>query len=227
MAYLNQIEIRESNTTYNNQRDWSFRTTAHHVCELMLHFLPRNYVLDGSAKFSAIFGPKLNDDLLHSTVLGVTSYCIEDFDVADYMTLAIEEQQEYILTVLTDAMMVAAKSIGNSSIIQRAADSIRANGYAAEIAVLKLSRFSRDRKLRVDVFRCLGPQIGETWEARISKPDFSLVAVDLITKSPAYLDRRTHFSKSQWSGNTFQIVNNRLQKVVYNLDISIFIRQGQ
>ena len=51
MARLNQIDIRESEITYTNQRDWFFHPTGHHVCELLLHFIGRDYILDGSTYY--------------------------------------------------------------------------------------------------------------------------------------------------------------------------------
>lgn len=225
MARLNQIEIRESGVTHSNQRDWVFSWTGHHVRELLLHYIGRDYVLGGSSKFSATFGPRPDYDAPFRTVLGVTSYYVEDFDVENHMTRPVEEQQEAILTELTHVMMHAARSAGgNPDVISNAADEVRRNGFACEIPIKKLARSTKDHKLRVEVFRRLGPQVGEVWEARICSRDCSVLGVEPITENPDYLVRTDHYSKSSWSGNIFQITYTRLKTIEYSLDVSPYLQ---
>jgi hypothetical protein len=227
MARLNQIEIRESDVTYTNQRDWFFHPTGHHVRELLLHYLPRDYVLDGSSKFCLVFGPVPDGELACETILGVTVRYVEAFDVEQYMTLPIAEQQEIILDALTKAMTGVARSAGSDpGVIQQAADQVRQNLFSAEIPVKKLNRSTRDRRLRIEVFRCLGPQLGEVWEARVFSRDGTLLGIETITDRPDCLDRTEQFVKSQWSGNVFEIVCPRLDWVEYRLDTAKYLEQA-
>ena len=221
MARLNQIEIRESELTYTNQRDWFFRPTGHHVCELLLHYIGRDFILDGSSKFSATFGQRPDYDEPFHTVLGVTSYYVEDFDVANHMTRPIEEQQEAILTELVNVMTHAARSAGSDpDVISNAAAEVRNRDFSSEISVEKLWKSTKDRKLRVQVYRCLGPWIGEVWEARVCARDGTVLGIEPITDNPSSLDRTDQFSKSSWSGDIFQITSTRLTTIEYSLDIS-------
>lgn len=227
MARLNDIEIRESEVSYTNKREWFFHPSGHHVRELMLHFLPKDYVLDGSSKLSVIFGEKPPSEELCSTILGVTVYRIVGFDVEAYMKKTIEEQQEIILTHITNAMVAIATAVGgDTEIIYRATDAVRENNFATEIEVTKLSRSTKDKKFRIQVFRCLGPAVGEIWEARICNRENVVVSVAPITKNPDHLNRVDHFSKSRWSGDTFQIVCGRLDKVEYALNVGALIKEA-
>ena len=228
MARLNQIEIRESEVTYTNQRDWFFHTTGHHIRELLLHFLPRDYVLDGSSKFSAVFGQRPNDKDACYTSLGVTVCHIENFDIERHMIRPVQEQQEGILTKLTNAMMEVARLSGaDPNVIRQAADAVRENEFSLELNIKKLARSTKDRKLRVEVFRCLGPLIGEVWEARVCAGDGSIVGVEPITEDPCYLVRTSHFSTSQWCDDVFQVIYSRLGKVQYELDISKYLERSR
>ncbi|MFV1985439.1 MAG: hypothetical protein ACC657_17960 [Thiohalomonadales bacterium] len=225
MAKLNQIEIRESRVTYTNKRDWFFHPTGHHVRELLEYNLPTDFILDGSSKLSIIFGERPKEKKIYNNGLGgVSIYYIDDFDIEQYMKQPVEVQQEVILDVVTRAMVDIAKNSGaDIEVIQAASDKVRSSGFSSEIEIKKLSRSTRDRKIRVSVFRCLGPKIGEVWETRIKLRNGCVLSVEKITNSPSCLDRTSHFSKSRWEGNIFQIIYSRLQKITYELDISKYI----
>jgi hypothetical protein len=228
MARLKQIEIRESDVTYSNQSDWWFHLTGHHVKELLLHFLPHDYVLDGSSKFCAIFGPKPQGEKEWSTLLGVTVCYVENFDVEQYKRQSIATQQETILVELTNAMIrVARASDVNFAAIQKAADAVRNSNFYSEMLIKKLSRKTKDRKFHVEVFRRLGSGIGETWEMRVSDAKGHLLGTEQITESPGHLDRTSHFSRSQWIDNVFQILDTRLQRVQYEFNISKYCEEGR
>ena len=77
--------------------------------------------------------------------------------------------------------------------------------------------------MRVEVFRCLGPEIGEVWEARLVSREGLLLGTETITSRPDWLDRTSHFSKSRWSGNVFEIVANATLSVEYRLSVSKYL----
>jgi hypothetical protein len=222
MARLNQIEIRETDLTYDNHRGWFFHPTGHHVRELLLHFLPRGFVLDGSSKFSAIFGPRPDwEPVARGSVEGVTWYYIEDFDIERHMTRPVEEQQEAILSELTGAMVSVARSAGTDpQVILDAAAEVRKHGFSVEIAVRKLDRSTKDRRLRVHVFRILGPTVGEVWEARVCARDGSILGIEPITEKRDWLTRTELYRYSAWSGNTFQIWHRPVRQLMYSLNVS-------
>lgn len=188
--------------------------------------MPRDYVLDGSSKLSVIFGKRPADKESCYTVLGVMVCYVEDFDIQKHMTQPVQDQQEAILIEMTNKMMEVARTSGaDSDVVRKAADDVRGNDFSAEIEVKKLSRSTMDRRIRVEVFRCLGPLIGESWEARVPLGSRLQLGVEPIMDKPAYLDRTTHFGKSRWCGDVFQLIDNRLQKVQYELDITNYRKQ--
>jgi len=95
---------------------------------------------------------------------------------------------------------------------------VRDCGFALDIPVRKLWRSSPDKQWRVEVYRCLGPAIGEAWQTRVVDNAGTTLAVDAITSTPGYLDRTYHFSKSRWDSTLFQIVHAAMNSVVYTLD---------
>ena len=225
MPRLNMIEIRESEVTYTNQRDWFFHPVGHHVRELLLHFIGKDFTLDGSSKFSAIFGElEEEDDPICSSIFGVTSFHIVDFDVEAFMKLPMNEQQEILLTEVTNALVAVAKKAGSDpNVIKNAAAEVRRNDFAFEIPIKKLGRSTKNRKLKVEVMRCLGPEIGEVWEMRVLKKDGTVCGSEDITDRPDSLDRTDQFSKSSWDGNTFQIFNTRFKELEFSADITPYL----
>lgn len=220
MARLIEIEIRESPLTYTNQRSWAFHPTGHHVRELLRHHLGRGYVLDGSTKFSVIFGPRPKQEEPLNTLLGVTWCYIEDFDVEDYMLRPVEIQQESILNELTKALLKAASAVGSdTAAITDAANAVRESGFAEEITIDKLACATKDRRLRVRVYRCLGPRIGECWEARVFDSDGAVIGNDPMTACPHYLNCTDRFSKSTIGETLYQITSNRTGSIEYTLNL--------
>lgn len=219
MARLRDIEVRESSVTYSNQRGWFFHSTAHHVRALLLHFLPRGYVLDGSSKFSVVFGQRPAHDQPYQQSLGVSISYVQDFDIEAYMDRPRAEQQEIMLTALTRAMRDAASLAGTDPApIDLAAAAVRAHAFCCDIAVDKLCRLTPDRRLRVNVVRRLEPVLGEIWQAVVLDRSGAVLGIEQI-KEPG-IDRTSHLSKSRWSGDVFQIVYSYLNSVEYELDVS-------
>lgn len=217
MARLKEIRVVETPLSYSNQRTWSFHPSAHHVRQLLLHFLPPDFVLDGSALLSVIFGEKPAGEAQCSQVLGCTSYYVEDFDIGAYMACSPSEQQERMLLELTAVLLRLARD-ADAGAVNQAARCVRDGAFALRIPVRKLWRSSPDKHYRVEVYRCLGPAIGEVWQAHLFDKAGKPLAVDGITSTPGYLDRTSHFSKSRWDGTLFQIVHTAMNSVVYSLD---------
>ncbi|MCC7600598.1 hypothetical protein IGS61_24130 [Janthinobacterium sp. FW305-129] len=217
MARLKEIRVVETPISYSNQHAWSFHPGAHHVRQLLMHFLPSDFVLDGSSLLSVIFGEKPAGEAQCSQVLGCTSYYVEDFDIGAYMACSPSAQQERMLLELT-AVLVRLASGAEAEAVNQAARRVRDCAFTLRIPVRKLWRSSPDKQYRVEVYRCLGPAIGEVWQAHLVDKAGKPLAVDGITGTPGYLDRTSHFSKSRWDGALFQIVHTTLNSVVYSLD---------
>lgn len=219
MARLKEIRVGETPLTYSNQRGWFFHPSAHHVRQLLMHFLPADFVLDGSSLLCVLFGNKPDEEPQSQQMLGSTIYYVEPFDIGAYMASSPSARQENMLRQLTAVLVHLADRAGaDPAVIENAASHLRACGFSLQIPVRKLWRVSPDKKLRIEVYRCLGSLIGEAWEAHVFDSARTLLAVEPITSRPAYLDRTTHFSKSRWEGELFQIIQAGSNVVAYQLD---------
>ena len=219
MARLKEIRVIETPLGKAWQPGCAFHQRAHHVRQLLMHFLPAGVVLDGSSLLSVMFGERPADETQCSQVLGCTRYYVEDFDIGAWMASSAAEQQERMLEELTTVLLRLATDAGaDTEIIKQAARSVRDCGFALDIPVRKLWRSSPDKQWRVEVYRCLGPAIGEAWQTRVVDKAGTTLAVDAITSTPGYLDRTSHFSKSRWDSTLFQIVHATMKSVVYTLD---------
>lgn len=220
MAQLREIRVSETPLTYSNKRDWSFHPSAHHVRELLLHFLPSGFVLDGSSVITVIFGRKRESDLQWHQVLGITFYYIEAFDIAAYMALSPKEKQECILSSVTAVLVKIAEHAGSDpAAIMHAAQCVRNCGFAVRIPIKKLWRSTPDRRFRIEVYRCLGMLIGEVWEAHVFDKAHTLLGVDYLTPRRSNAERTTHFSKSRWQGDIYEVTYSRDGSVMYRLDL--------
>ena len=220
MARLKEIRVGESPRTYSNTRDWFFHPGAHHVRQLLRHFLPADFVLDGASLLCVRFGQTPDDEMPWQQVLGSTIYYVEHFDIGAYMASSPSEQQECMLRELTAVLVQLASHAGaDPAVIENAASRVRACGFALQIPVRKLWRTSPDRKLRIEVYRCLGSSIGEAWQAHVFDSARTLLAIEPITSAPACLDRTQHFSKSRWEGERFQIIRSGMNSIEYQLDL--------
>jgi hypothetical protein len=220
MAQLREIRVSETRLTYSNKRDWFFHPSAHHVRELLLHFLPSGFVLDGSSVVSVICGKKREGDLQWHQVLGITFYYVEAFDIPAYMALPHDAKQDCILSTVTAALVTIAERAGSdAAAIVHAAQCVRDCGFAVRIPVKKLWRSTPDRQFRIEVYRCLGTQIGEVWEAHVFDKSHTLLGVDYLTPRRSHAERTTHFSKSRWDGDIYEVTYSRDGSVMYRLDL--------
>ena len=127
MAQLREIRVSETPLTFSNKRDWFFHQSAHHVRELLLHFLPSGFVLDGSSLVTVIFGKKRDSDLQWQQipVLGITFYYFEDFDIPAYMALPPDDQQECVLSAVTAVLIKIAVHAGSDPAPDRPCRQVR------------------------------------------------------------------------------------------------------
>lgn len=222
MAQLREIRVSETPLTYSNKRDWFFHPSAHHVRELLLHFLPSGFVLDGSSVVTIIFGRKRESDLQWQQipVLGITFYYVEAFDIPAYMALPPDDQQECMLSAITAVLIKIAIHAGSDpAVIVLAAQCVRDCQFMLRIPVRKLWRSTTDRQFRIEIYRCLGTSIGEVWEAHVFDKSRLLLGVDYLTPRRSCVERTTHFSKPRWNGDIYEVTYSRDGSVMYQLDL--------
>lgn len=114
---------------------------------------------------------------------------------------------------------IAFQAGSDPAAIVLAAQCVRACHFALRIPVRKLWRSTTDRLYRIEVYRCLSTLIGEVWEAHVFDRSRVLLGVDYLTPRCSCLDRTTHFSKSRWNGDIYEVTYSRDGSVKYRLDL--------
>jgi len=217
--YISDIRVEASKAIPKSNYDFVFRWTTHHVRQIFLHFIGRRFVLDGSAVFQITCGPK-PEHAIKGQLLGSTEHYVEDFDFDAYRSESPSEREQTILKLIQEVMKKYCNNATAQEEIDKAIHEVIEHQFQLRISVAKLSRLSNDKQLKLMVYRNLGAEVGETWTIDIINRGGSLIGTECMTSSPCFLDRTTHFSKSRWQGNVFEIIYQRLQKVEYSLDTS-------
>jgi hypothetical protein len=220
MAYLNIICVESIDSAPEPPGDTMFRWTAHHVKEILLHFLPKRFELDGCTKFTLFCGHRPCDEPVYSNVLGASWSYAEDFDYATYYTRDARQREEAVLAALVGVLTRVAVQHGNpTDPVREAAQEVRRCGFFLELSVARLSRTSPDRSHKLTVFRRLSHEDGEAWGIHVFGQDGAHLGTEWITDRPHYLDMTTHFSLSRWDGDVFEIVKRTPQRIWYRLDL--------
>ena len=225
MAFLRQLVFQSSEAVdLPKERRQHLRCIAHHVSELLEHFLGSRYELDGSSKLTVLAGPIPDSDREYLNVLGTSALYLPEFNVEQCLDQPPTQSQEEILDAYVEATRRILALTGlNRPGLEEAARLVRESRFSQEQEIKKLSRSTPDRQVRVRVFRCLSHERGEAWEARIEWRDGSWLGTELITSDPSYLDRTTHFAASRWSGLLYEIFEPRLDRVYFTLDCEKYL----
>ncbi len=220
MAYLNMIFVESTDCAPTPSDGTVFRWTAHHVKEIFLHFLPKRFELDGSTKFTLYCGPSPCGEPIYNNVLGASWYHADDFDFAAYYGGNASQREETVLAIPVDVLArVASEHHHSADPIWEAAEAVRRCGFALELPVVRLSRSSPDRTLKLRVFRRLSHQDGEAWGIHVLRRDGTQLETEWITDRPDYLDRTTHLNLSRWTDGVFEIVKRTPERICYSLSI--------
>jgi hypothetical protein len=62
--------------------------------------------------------------------------------------------------------------------------------------------------------------IGEVWEVHVLDKSHALLCVDYLTPRRCCAERTTHFSKSRWNSDIYEITYSLDESVMYRLDLS-------
>ena len=141
-------------------RDFNFST--HAVQEIFLAFMPRKYLLDGMGKTNLCLGSR-NGDEQYEQLIDVNIYYVEGFDFRTYFTASAHDRDEMLLTALERGMLdIAGRSGADPVPIRNAIAETRACGCERRYVIKRLSRMTKSRKLKLNVFRHLFHG-GESW----------------------------------------------------------------
>lgn len=194
-----------------------FNCSATAVEAVFLTFMPRKYVLDGTRKTNLNLGPRLNQPQ-YWQALGVSMYYVEDFDFRSYFDAPVQKQDDMLLTVLEKSLLnIAARFGADPTPIQQAIAATRACGCERRHVITRLSRSTKSRKLKLNVFRHIFHG-GERWGIDVTNRNGEVLQSQWISKMINSTDSAYSFRKTALQGEDF-VVLGALGEVSYRFNL--------
>lgn len=185
-------------------RDFNF--SAHAVQEIFLTFMPRKYLLDGMAKTNLTLGPR-NGDRQYAQLIDVNIYYVEDFDFRAYFAASTHERDEMLLTALEKGLLdIAGRSGADAEPIRKAIAETRASGCERRYVIKRLSRMTRSRKLKLNVFRHV-VHGSESWGIDIANRKGQVLETLWIAEKTDWFRAGNDYRRSMLKGDNFVILD--------------------
>jgi hypothetical protein len=199
-----------------------FNWTIHHVKEIYLKVFPKNIEVNNSSKIAIIYGPQ-GDEPVFDNVLGVTSYFVEDFNFDAFYKLNDNDRENMILesinNVIIDITKRTTKDKNIINEIENAATKVKENKFNMEIEVSKLSKITFDKKYKINIYRVLNKEVGESWKyKKIDRKTKTVVEENWLKEIPDYLDKTDYYKKAEINEKEYIIYDN-LNRVTYKMKI--------
>ncbi len=217
---LNMLILQESDSAIlpENVR---IRWLSHPITQIFMALLPK-IEINGSSKIVVELGPRGEEDLFDN-VLGVTNIFIEDFDFKAFLSLDRFTQNTKLLEELSNALItIATKKVENKevvSVINATRNAVKETQFQLTTQIKKLSKSSKDKKQKIDVFRLLSPEVGESWYCEITNSQHSTEEKTWMNDIPSFIDRSDYFKSAEIKDDIY-IVKNRLGKIVFEMPLS-------
>lgn len=178
---------------------------AEHVVDILLHFLPRKFTLDGTAKTNLVLGP-LRDSMRYRNMGEVNQFVLSEFERDKYYASAGRQRDELILDALESCLLeIANIHAADAWTIREAAAKTRQCDFALK-RESKLSRSTSSRGIRLHVFQHLSRQSIE-WTLEIRSRSGEIIDTVEIGKSNSW-ESSYKYRKSKWVENTFVIFDH-------------------
>jgi hypothetical protein len=199
-----------------------FHWAVHHVKEIYLKMFPKNIEVNNSSKIAIEYGPRGNEPIFDN-VLGVTSYFVEDFNFDTFYKLNNNDRENMILKNINNVILdITKRTVKDKNIIneiENVANKVKENNLNMEIEVSKLSKITFDRKYKINIYRILNKEVGESWKyKKIYRKTKVVVEENWLKKIPDYLDRTDYYKKAEISEKEYIIYDN-LNCVTYKMNI--------
>lgn len=197
-------------------RDFNFST--HAVQEIFLTFMPRKYPLDGMAKTNLTLGPK-NGNKQYAQLIDVNIYYVEDFDFRAYFVAPTHERDEMLLSALEKGLLdIARRSGADAEPIRKAIADTRACGCERRFVIKRLSRMTKSRKLKLNVFRHVFHG-GESWGIDIASRKGEVLETRWIAEKTDWFRAGNSYRRSMLKGDNFLLLDF-IGRQSYKLDVA-------
>lgn len=183
-----------------------FNLSTHAVQDIFLSFMPRKYLLDGMAKTNLELGQS-GKGPQYQQLIDVNRYFVEDFDFRTYFRASTEKRNEMLLAALENGLLdIASRFKADPEPIREAISKTRACGCERRYAIAKLSRLTKSRRLKLNVFRHIFHG-GESWGIDVFDRKGQLLATQWIAKATNALKAAYSYKRSLFKGDNFVILD--------------------
>lgn len=193
------------------------RHLSHHITQIFMEFLPK-IDINGSSKIVVSLGPRGDEDLFDN-VLGSTNIFVESFDFKKFLSLNRRSQDIELLEELRRALIaIATKIESNDAIVEQinqTAEKVLKTNFQLETPVKKLSKTSKNKKHKINIFKVLNAEVGESWYCQ---DQFFPKNKIWMHEPPGFIDRSDFFKTAELVENSY-LIKNRLGKIVFELPI--------
>lgn len=212
---LNLLTLQESDASALTD-GVRIRQMSHHITQIFMTLLPK-IEINGSSKIVISLGPRGAEDLFDN-VLGVTNIFVEDFDFKNFISLDRASQDKTLLETLRQSLVeIATKKESNKTAIDTinlTADAVLKANFELESQIKKLSKTSKDKKHKINVYKLLNASVGEGWYCTEQPPENTKT---WLHELPGFIDRSDLYKTSEINEMGYQI-KNRFGKVVFKID---------
>ena len=196
----------------------AFNFSTHAVQEIFLTFMPRKYLLDGMAKANLTLGPR-NGDKKYEQLIDVNIYYVEDFDFRAYRTASTHERDEMLLAALENGLLdIAGRSGADPKPIRKAITDTRACGCEHRYVIKRLSRMTKSRRLKLNVFRHVFHG-GESWGIDIANRKGVVLGTRWIAEKTDWFRAGNNYRRSMLKGDNF-ILLDFIARQSYKLNVA-------
>lgn len=218
-----KIEIIACENAPSLSPPFAFR--MHHVVSVFECHLPSNWRVAGLSKLTICFGQQEYGFLSSvpqefEVALKCGIYTIADFDWQEFLGSDIERQQRVVLDSIELAVLrvIELRQSDPSMIleIEHAAANTRECEFRLRLPqpILSIS----DKEFTVSAFRCLSPDVGESWHIEVSGRGSETKTGHWITEVPDFIDRRGQYCDAQIREGEY-LVLDRMGAIVFSLRI--------
>jgi hypothetical protein len=194
-----------------------FNCSATAAYEVFLTFMPSKYILDGTRKTNVNLGPRGNQNQ-YWQACGVNMYYVEDFDFRSYFAAPIAKRDDMLLAVMECSLLDIASRFGaDPKPIIDAIAATRECGCERRCLIPRLSRATKSRKLKLNVFRHIFHG-GERWGIDITNRNGDVLQTQWISEEINSTDSASDFRKAAQQGDDFVIVGS-LGAVSFRLNL--------
>ncbi len=214
------LDINKSNISFDGKDNKPFRFYCYHIAEMFMELLPL-IEINNSSKIAIVFGKKDKFDTEFDGIDGVTSVFVENFDFNYFYNSNKEEQNHIILENIKNTLVEIYKRRGKDvsviKMIEETANKLIECNFNLKIPIKRLSKSSKDRKYKINVYRVLNNEIGEGGLCEVYNKSENKTYETWLTNNPSFVDIKELFRKVSIDDELFTIFT-RFDKIVSQIE---------